>query len=169
MDPTRGTDFHACGNFQWTDRFLGLLIMWQWSGIGGMSDPYANGNRSKILPIIDSYVDRKTTFWPYFWSKLGAEMAAMFVHLSNICASEQRILSQIFFEWVIQSATPLWLHLQNFHLLQHYIKHYSSRFRALLSVANILLRRATRALPAPYAVRNLGLLNRLVSCWSTQY
>jgi len=42
---------------------------------GDMSDPYADGNGSKILPMFDPYADGKPEIWPHVRSKQGAEMA----------------------------------------------------------------------------------------------
>jgi hypothetical protein len=42
---------------------------------GDMSDPYADGNGSKILPMFDPYADGKPKIWPHVRSKQGAEMA----------------------------------------------------------------------------------------------
>ena len=42
---------------------------------GDMSDPYADGNGSKILPMFDPYADGKRQILPDVRSKQGAEMA----------------------------------------------------------------------------------------------
>ena len=42
---------------------------------GDMSDPYVDGNGSKILPMFDPYADRKRQILPDVQSKQGAEMA----------------------------------------------------------------------------------------------
>ena len=40
---------------------------------GDMSDPYADGNGSKILPMFDPYADGKSKIWPHVRSKPGTE------------------------------------------------------------------------------------------------
>ena len=42
---------------------------------GDMSDPYADGNGSKILPMFDPYADGKRQILPDVRSKQGVEMA----------------------------------------------------------------------------------------------
>ena len=42
---------------------------------GDMSDPYADGNESKILPMFDPYADGKRQILPDVRSKQGMEMA----------------------------------------------------------------------------------------------
>jgi hypothetical protein len=82
---------------------------------GDMSDPYADGNGSKILPMFDSYADGKPKIWPHVRSKPGAEMAGRQrcpILNSYICQKfvplSRELRAEHFFErvLVIRFATP---------------------------------------------------------------
>ena len=64
-----------CGFVQVHDREVPLGSHQDPALCGDMSDPYADGNGSKILPMFDPYADGKCQILPDVRSKQGAEMA----------------------------------------------------------------------------------------------
>ena len=95
---------------------------------GDMSDPYADGNGSKILPMFDPYADGKPKIWLHVRSKLDTEMAGrQWCPILNlyICRIFVPLSTESRAEYFLIELSNLWLHFWTF------IQHCLLQFRIL--------------------------------------